>query len=27
VVQQGVHLLENDRDYRFIDLHFPLNRL
>ena len=27
VVQQGVHLLENDRDDRFIDLHFPLNRL
>jgi predicted nucleic acid-binding protein len=27
VVQHGVNLLENDRDYRFIDLHFPLNRL
>ena len=27
VVQHGVHLLENDRDYRFIDQHFPLNRL
>lgn len=27
VVQHGVHLLENDRDYRFIDQHYPLNRL
>lgn len=27
VVQHGVHLLENDRDYRFIDEHYPLNRL
>jgi predicted nucleic acid-binding protein len=27
VVQHGVHLLENDRDYKFIDLHYPLNRL
>ena len=27
VVQHSVHLLENDRDYRFIDQHFPLNRL
>ena len=27
VVQHGVHLLENDRDYEFIDQHFPLNRL
>ena len=27
VVQHGVNLLENDRDYRSIDLHFPLNRL
>lgn len=27
VVQKGVHLLENDRDYHFIDQHYPLNRL
>ena len=27
VIQHGVHLLENDRDYRFIDQHYPLNRL
>ena len=27
VVQQGVALLESDRDYRFIDQHYPLNRL
>jgi predicted nucleic acid-binding protein len=27
VVQQGVHFLENDRDYQFIDGHFPLNRI
>ena len=27
VVQHGVCLLENDRDYRFIDQHYPLNRL
>jgi predicted nucleic acid-binding protein len=27
VVQHSVHLLENDRDYRFIDQHYPLNRL
>lgn len=27
VMQHGVHLLENDRDYRFIDQHYPLNRL
>lgn len=27
VVQHGAHLLENDRDYRFIDQHYPLNRL
>ena len=27
VVQHGVHLLENDRDFHFIDQHYPLNRL
>ena len=27
VVQHRVHLLENDRDYRFIDEHYPLNRI
>ena len=27
VLQHGVHLLENDRDYQFIDRHFPLNRI
>ena len=27
VVQQRVHFLENDRDYQFIDGHFPLNRI
>lgn len=27
VVQQGVHLLEKDRDYEYIDQHYPLNRL
>ena len=27
VVQHGVNLLENDRDYHFIDQHYPLNRL
>lgn len=27
VVQHGVHLLENGRDYRFIDEHYLLNRL
>ncbi|MBC7367853.1 MAG: PIN domain-containing protein [Undibacterium sp.] len=27
VIQHGVHLLENDRDYRFIDQHYPLDRL
>ena len=27
VVQRGVALLENDRDYRLIDEHYPLNRL
>lgn len=26
-VQHGVNLLENDRDFHFIDQHFPLNRL
>jgi predicted nucleic acid-binding protein len=27
VVQHGVNLLENDRDYHFIDQHYPLNRI
>jgi predicted nucleic acid-binding protein len=27
VIQHGVHFLENDRDYKFIDRHFPLNRV
>lgn len=27
VVQQGVHLLEKNRDYEYIDLHYPLSRL
>ena len=27
VVQHGVHLLENDRDFHAIDQHYPLNRL
>jgi len=27
VVQHGVNFLENDRDYKFIDRHFPLNRI
>ena len=27
VVQHGVNFLENDRDYKFIDQHFPLNRI
>lgn len=27
VVQHGVNLLENDRDFHFIDQHYPLNRL
>jgi len=27
VIQHGVNFLENDRDYKFIDRHFPLNRL
>jgi predicted nucleic acid-binding protein len=27
VIQHGVNFLENDRDYKFIDGHFPLNRI
>ena len=27
VIQHGVHFLENDRDYKFIDQHYPLNRI
>jgi predicted nucleic acid-binding protein len=27
VIQHGVNFLENDRDYRFIDRHYPLNRI
>jgi hypothetical protein len=27
VIQQGVSFLENDRDYVYIDQHYPLNRL
>jgi predicted nucleic acid-binding protein len=27
VMQHGVNFLENDRDYKFIDRHFPLNRI
>ena len=27
VIQHGVSFLENDRDYRFIDEHYPLSRL
>ena len=27
VIQHGVCLLENDRDYQFIDQHYPLNRI
>jgi len=27
VIQSGVNFLENDRDYQFIDRHFPLNRI
>lgn len=27
VVQHGINLLENDRDFYFIDQHYPLNRL
>jgi predicted nucleic acid-binding protein len=27
VIQHGVNFLEHDRDYKFIDRHFPLNRI
>jgi hypothetical protein len=27
VIQRGVNFLEHDRDYKFIDQHFPLNRI
>jgi hypothetical protein len=27
VLQHGVNFLENDRDYKFIDRHYPLNRI
>jgi predicted nucleic acid-binding protein len=27
VVQHDVHFLESDRDYQFIDIHYPLQRL
>ena len=27
VIQHGVNFLENDRDYKFIDQHYPLNRI
>ena len=27
VVQHGVAFLDNDRDYQFIDQHYPLNRI
>ena len=27
VIQHGVHFLENDRDYKLIDQHYPLNRI
>ena len=27
VIQHGVYLLENDRDFTFIDQHYPLSRL
>ena len=27
VIQQRVHLLDKDRDYEFIDQHYPLNRI
>ena len=27
VIQHGIHLLEKDRDYRFIDQYYPLNRI
>jgi len=26
-MQHGVNFLENDRDYKFIDQHYPLNRI
>jgi len=26
-LQHGVNFLENDRDYKFIDQHYPLNRV
>jgi predicted nucleic acid-binding protein len=27
VIQHGVDFLENDRDFKFIDQHYPLNRI
>jgi hypothetical protein len=27
VIQHNVNLLENDRDYKFIEQHYPLNRI
>jgi predicted nucleic acid-binding protein len=27
VIQHGVNFLEHDRDYKFIDQHFPLHRI
>lgn len=27
VIQHGVNFLENDRDYKFIEEHYPLNRI
>ena len=27
VIQHGMNFLENDRDYKFIDRHYPLNRI
>ena len=27
IIQHGVNFLENDRDYKFIDEHYPLNRI
>jgi len=27
VIQHGVNFLENDRDSKFIDRHYPLNRI
>ena len=27
VIQHGASFLENDRDYKFIDQHYPLNRI